>query len=364
MVWLAGSAGAAETPDEAARELATRILARLDSHDRIALTVRNASSLAEAEVARVRSLLESRLGARVENSTTAIEVAVTLSENLQSCLWAAQFTRAERAEVVLVTLARPPEAPPAETAMALERQLLWEQEEPVLDLAPVESGLLLLGAESIALLRRQNERWQLHSSAPIRPAGPWPRDLRGRLQAQRDSFRAYLPGTVCTGVIQPALAIECSAGNLAWPLELPETGLADGRNFFSGKQAPPFFSVARAGGFWIFAGLEGDTQLRTESLQPAGKIENWGSDIAGLATDCGGGPYVLATAPGDFGESDSIQAFAIGSGRAVPVTAALAFSGPVTALWPTREKTSAMAVARHSKTGRYAAFRLSLSCSR
>jgi hypothetical protein len=70
---------------------------------------------------------------------------------------------------------------------------------------------------------------------------------------------------------------------------------------------------------------------------------------------------VLATRPGDAGEPDAIQAFAILNRAATPLTAPVEFAGPVTALWR-MSATSALAVVRDPLTGRYAAYVITVVC--
>jgi len=57
---------------------------------------------------------------------------------------------------------------------------------------------------------------------------------------------------------------------------------------------------------------DGRTQIFDAGLDPVGAVTSWGSDIAGTGSELpGGGSQVLATRPGDAGEPDAIQAFAI-----------------------------------------------------
>ncbi|MGH8246529.1 MAG: hypothetical protein ACREUU_08855 [Gammaproteobacteria bacterium] len=141
-----------------------------------------------------------------------------------------------------------------------------------------------------------------------------------------------------------------------------------GRNFFVRDNLPPFFSVAgvedQGNVYWIFAGLDGRARLYDKALAPAGTFSGWGSDIAGIETRCGSGRQVLVTRPSDSIEPDSIQAFEIVNQQAVATSPPLELPGPVTALWQAEGKNAAVVVSRSLKTGRYAAFHLSISCGR
>ena len=147
------------------------------------------------------------------------------------------------------------------------------------------------------------------------------------------------------------------------------------RNYFDGrvttqagqrKTVPPFFSAASADNqgdtVWLLSTVEGKVQMLDSSLEPAG-LSNvfWGSDIAGTAAHCGSGTQILASRPGDPGQPDSVQAFTL-NGRAMePVTDPVELPGPVLALWTTGG-TAATAIVHDLRSGKYAAYSLSVVC--
>jgi hypothetical protein len=267
---------------------------------------------------------------------------------------------------------------------------LLDLDNPILDLAELgaptegQAQLLVLEPERVSQWVMQGPSWQLLQSAAIAVSGqPQPRDPRGRLIVRAgESFDAYLPGTKCSGTTQPALNLECQASEEPWPLVSGDktslsSNLQPATNYFDGRvlrengaesRYPVFSSVALKAGqnrdVLIFAGIDGAARVYEQGPDPLATLEGWGSDIAGLRTDCGAGWQILATRPGDFTVSDAVQAYEIVGRRAVPVSAPVEFSGPVTAFWPGPEGTSIMAVSHNLETGRYEAFRLSASCGR
>jgi hypothetical protein len=263
--------------------------------------------------------------------------------------------------------------------LALDRKLVWEQEEQILDVAFPAAGMLVLSPANVTLYTRQNGSWTLRREVPLAPGKPWPRDLRGRLHLTGTSFQAFLPGMACGGAAEPSLSMECQAGDEPWVLESGSratllANFAAGRNHFDGRVATetglrktiaPFYSAASVDEpgrpLWLLAMLDGRAQIFDAGLDPVGAVPSWGSDIAGTEASCGGGSQVLATRPGDAGEPDAIQAFAIVNRAATPLTAPVQFAGPVTALWPS-SATSALAVARDPLTGRYAAYVITVVC--
>lgn len=148
-----------------------------------------------------------------------------------------------------------------------------------------------------------------------------------------------------------------------WPLAIPNAILAPGRNSFSVPGIPPFLSAADAGEGWVVTGMDGRAQLYDQALKPVTSFGGWGSDVAALDTACG--RHVLAARPGGSDEPDAVEPYTIRGGRPAVSGAAVEFPGPVTELWPSAVADhTVVAVSRNFKTGKYAAFSLSITCGR
>jgi hypothetical protein len=112
---------------------------------------------------------------------------------------------------------------------------------------------------------------------------------------------------------------------------------------------------------WLFAAVDGRVHLLDGVAdQTAGKL-GWGSDIATLHSSCGSGWDVLATGTGN-GAGDTLQAFEFPDREPMAVSQPLEFGSRIHALWAESNGSNAIAVARSSETGRYEAFRLSITC--
>ncbi|MGC9970242.1 MAG: hypothetical protein ABSE56_06610 [Bryobacteraceae bacterium] len=347
-------------PEDSVLELARKIAAALGPREAVALTVRNASSLAAAEVAGVRREIESQLRARgfTLASDAPATVAVTLAENWQGGVWIAEIRHGDKREVVMVAPTRPRERAAA-TPMGIDRQLILEQPDPILDAVALESLLVVLEPTEVVFYERKEARWERRQAIAL-PQRVWPRDLRGRLAIEGDSFEAFLPGLACKGKVQPEPALQCEESDAPWPIGAP---LKKGSNTFEAEKLPPFYSTARVGEYSLAAGVDGRTQWFDNATAATGSFGGWGSDIAAVETGCGGGRQVLATRPSDANETDAVQAYEIAGRQPVGVSPALEFSGPVTAMWASGPA-SVVAITRDLKTGQYAAFRISLTCSR
>lgn len=382
------SPGSATDWTSPAQELARKIAAAAGT-GAVSLQVVNRSSLSKADVEDVERDLTAQMGkaglrvSKADQAGTSIQVS--LSENLQNYVWVAEVRREARDPVIVMTitphLSRPRilgESAP----MTIRKELLWSQEERILDVAvleesPVAVRMAVLGPENVTFYRVINGRGEAEQVLPIVHAKVWPRDLRGRLLVrQGHSMEVFLPGVFCQGSTTP-MSLGCRESDDPWPLstQFALNGFfTPARNFFTGALVPgigkqtsvgKFYSAApiprQASMVWAFAMIDGTLHLFDGNLEQVQKPD-WGSDIAGVKTACGTGWQILATGSGD-GPGDSIRAYEMPDREAVPVSPAVDFMGNVTALW-SDEATSAIAVARNRQTGTYEAFRLAISCNR
>jgi hypothetical protein len=348
----------------AARDLARGVSAAV-AHEPVAVSVKNLSALGATEAAEIRRLFESELKAAGQ---PAADVHLTISENLTQFLLVAEIFRGGERQVLLECWPRTPAtstAAPKEQPerVTLAKKLLWEQDQPILDVAQIGDAMLLLDSTRVLLVRGDDRQ-----SVPIPVTHPWPRDLRGRLSVSDTAFTAYLPGAICRGSAQPQLSLACQESQDSWLLAPGAIALfAPDRNFFQGhidiepggvRELPPFYSAAPVGDAWIFAAADGRAQVYAHTWESAGAIDRWGSDIAAIQTPCGA--RLLVTRATSLTEPDAIQPYELSNGTPSPAGPALEFSGPITALWSAGG--SATAVARDLETLRYAAFSLAPTC--
>jgi hypothetical protein len=371
----------------------------------VSLTIENRSSLGrrESEIVQngLRGALES-LGlrfAKVEQA--AATVAISLSENPQSYVWVAEIRQGTEVAVVMTSSPRPEDltASPDSVPLSLRKIPLWTQDDPILDVAVLEESasptqIAVLDAEKISLYRMQGGKWQPEQVLSIVHARPWPRDLRGRLVPARDHLLdVYLPGVICHSTSGLPLALNCGESDDPWPVAsgsglaiFPSAGasgfsggtpamkafFAPTRNFFTGAltpsvgrftTVPKFYSAAAVPRekyvLWLFAAVDGQLHLIDGVSDQAAKL-GWGSDITGIRTACGAGWQVLSTS--SDGETDSVRAYEFPDRDPMAVSAAINFSGPVTALWTEAKGDTAIVVAKNRETGSYEAFRLAMAC--
>jgi len=339
----------------AAHDLARNVAAAV-AHEPVTLNVRNLSALGPAEIAEIRRAFDAEL-----RPGGPAEVHLTVSENLTHFLLVAEIRRGVERRILVETWPRSPSAESRPASVTLEKKLLWQQDQPILDVAPSDGALVVLDNTRVLLVRGVERK-----SAALPSVRAWPRDMRGRLTVDGSTFTAWLPGVVCQGRFDPQPSLACEESKNAAPIAPGATAsLATARNFFEGVVAidgwgahdmPAFYSAARAGEVWVFTGVDGRAHIYMRAWELAGMIEQWGSDAAGVETPCG--PRILATRPGDG--PDAIRPYDLMASVPNPAGPAIEFPGPVTALWS--NGVSATAVVRNLETGSYAAYSLVPAC--
>jgi len=377
---------AADDMGGAARELARKTAAFAGRGAQVAVAWRNISSLEPASLestAQARTAFEAALeeaGLRVGEVGATVELRMTVSGNAAQYLMVEEAAKGEERQVWIAWWKRSERAAAPARGVAIEKKLLWEQDDQILDVAFPAAGMLVLSASNLTLYARTGAQWEPARALPLAPAQPWPRDLRGHLRLKGSGFQALLPGTLCSGTTEPTLSMDCHASDEPWMLEsgsraLLLAGFAAARNYFDGhvttqtgqrKTVAPFFSAASVESqgrtWWLLAGIDGKTQILDAALDPTRPAAPaWGSDIAGTDAQCGAGTVVLATRPGERGQPDGIQAFTMADSTPEPLTETVDFPGPVMALWSSGGN-SALAIVRDLRTGKYAAYAVTVVC--
>jgi hypothetical protein len=379
---LPRNCSAADDLSAAARELASKTVAFLGARGPVTVSYRNRSSLPESQLEQIRSIFESTVPASGPAPEGAQpDIRLTLSENAGQYLLVEEARKQEESQTWIAAWNRTLAANEPVPSLSLERKLIWEQSEPILDLAVWDTGMVVLSPSRVTLYRRQGNQWMLRQEVQVPLAHPSPRDPRGRLRRNGTRLEVFLPGIACQGDAADQLSLSCRPSMDPWVLESGKYALllahfvAD-RDYFDGnvvlqdgtrKMLAPFYSMAAAedagGTLWLLAQLDGQTELFNAAWETVAAIPSWGSDLLGVNGSCG--VQVLATRPGgegiSSGQPDALQAFAIASHATVPASAPLPFAGAITALWPA-SSSSATVVVHDSGDRNYLAYVVTLVC--
>lgn len=325
--WPSRAQSALQIPPEwnkALDTLAERIAAAAKPARTFSLDVQNISSLNAGDVTGLRQTLVEDLTGLGFSMTRKLpgeaQLQLTLSESAEAYVWVAEIRRGEAHEVVMVSAARDgaKKAGAREPSLTLQRKLVWEQDERILDFALVPDGnaagasiLVVLQPDKIAFYDYRAEAWHLNREIAIPHARPVQRNVGGRIDLQAGT--ATLVDAVCAGEFQRPETVTCKS--------VPSAPDAD------------------------LAMMQGNV------------VE---SDAA-LAFTCSGSPLMLSTGSGDWTVRDFIQAYEDKNQREA-IAQPIQFPGPILALWTSEDGKSARVVSRNLQTGAYEASIVSVSC--
>lgn len=366
----------------AAAEFAQQVLSRTGALTTAAVSFQNNSVLPpesqEAVQNAVFTVLRNANVRLVQPEQSQTQIDITFSENWQNYVWIASIRQAARTQVVMKQVPRPEHVTAVRApALTIRRNVVWQQDGPVLDFHIEKDRLVVLEPDQIAIYSQDSGQWRPRYTLAVTHQDAWPRDLRGRLQMNGSQITAFLPGTRCTGTASPP-SLDCRTSDDPWPVDQGTVVAfySSRRNFFTGLLAGPsagasvlpFFSAAawQNGDTrqWLFTGIDGRTRLyQYELTAPVAIFNAWGSNVAAVHSGCSSGWQLLVTAPTDSIRPDSVQAVEVLGREALPVSSPVELSGPVEVLW-TAGKNSEMAdgVMRSLTTGKYEAFTLTVTC--
>src|ERR1039457_6243642 len=149
---------------DAVKQLTARIVAQV--HSTVSLAFENRSSLGAVDADAIRSSLEEQLragGLALGESETKLRVSIG-------------------------SWKKPPATAP-EYRVSIKRTAVWEQRDPILDVAPINDGAGMIVLETDRLVQyskivqysRTEGQWRIEKPSSLAFSRPMPRDPRGRL---------------------------------------------------------------------------------------------------------------------------------------------------------------------------------------
>jgi hypothetical protein len=200
----------------------------------------------------------------------------------------------------------------------------------------------VLEADRVVQYSKAEGQWRIEKQVSLTFTQPMPRDPRGHITGTSPAIQVSAPG-------------HNGPDSLRW---------VAGRNYRDADERGMFFTAAPIADGELLAGIDGRTRLYTQRVEAVLTIDDWGSDIAAIAGECGSKTQVLATAAGTDGAPDHLQAFEFTGAAYAAVSERLPLAGPVTALWSAESPNRVTMVVHNRQTGMYEASRISLSCDR
>jgi hypothetical protein len=364
---------------EEVQEMVEKIAIAAGSRTGLSLTFKTISERDTELLPEIESFLKAglqRRGYSFGESDSALRVVVTLSNSLQGRLLLAAVYDSAGDQFALVPLKSLDSAAASKSSLFLRTDLLWESDQPILDVTPQSSWLLILTADQVVLLEKRDEHWVEVRRAPVLAPVPASRDPRGRLFVSGSSYIAYLPGTICSGGLFGDFVPQCEPSPASWPLlhgEAIRGFMVANRNYFDGRlQIPgrpalsihPFLSIAALGNQdpekgLAAVGTDGRLRIYDSDCQLLASMDRWAEEVTSLDAACGS--LVMGVFSREGGEQ--IQTFRFEGAKARALGAPLDLPGTATALWSARDGRGAVVVVRNPETGRYAAYELEVVCN-
>jgi hypothetical protein len=321
--------------NDAAAKLADEVAAAM-SPTSVRLEVENISSLDDSNAGAIEAAVRTQLQRHSfsfapENSAAAqsvVRLQLSLSESADEYVWVMQALNdpSDGAAVPVMIVAAPKvvsaDAGAEAQSLSLEGRLVWKQAERFLDFALLkdpasgELTFLVLGTNRLTTYKLARSQWQASRTSPIPQATPPARDPQGTIDLKEG--RISLRGFECVGDPDLAGILQCK-------------------------------------------GLQTPRVLRGPVVEIPGLPNSLGTSIP---ETCHSEFVLLFTAEGDWTQSDSIRGY-LSKGTSLPVVPSgnpVEFDGPVVALHPEPEGSSARAVVHNLKSGEYEAYIVTAIC--
>jgi hypothetical protein len=323
LIAVAGSLGRPVFADGALRETAQRLAERVSAipglHGALRLEWHPDERWSEGEGERWRKILSDEFERRSLNLTedpAAPALAVFAAETPAQVVLTAKTRVSDRDEIRIVAVTRallPPDSLPV-APIRLERQMIYESADRILDASPigngVEGGLGIVLYKNFEILAvRVDSKGIAKQSVSLNAANLKPsRDPRAEVRLQGSMVTVELPGKSCEFSWEPPSDVKCHAG----------------------------VSAATGKPTWRGATL--------------------------LSSPCDGSSWKLLSSGGEPGVSEVLRVVPDGALRENSAVVLSEFSGPILGTNGELNSGSALVVTQNLRTGNYEIYKITLAC--
>jgi hypothetical protein len=331
---------------------------------------RNLSTIQEAEFLSFTAAFQEELQGRdikVVRREEGASVLLTLSESINGYVGVVRVQRGENSDVLMESMAGNVKSGNGQTGttMGLQKQLMFSQEEPLLDADVIRykpKFLDALGKQQVAIYEWKENKWEIFNSRVLPRKTIPSRDLRAVVGYSVDATAAVFPGEACRAGMEP------------WHCE-PETfhlrPSSVDWELLESKKLPPWLSAAQfeinGQDALVITGEDGLARVYSQGTEAIAAIPGWGSAIASTHSGCGSGWQVLVTGRGDWSNPDRVAAVQIEDDKVSSISESVDVPGPIIAMHRTTSDKMpnhdmAIAVVHNLGTGLYEVYRIAISC--
>ncbi len=216
--------------EDAARVLARKVSAVPQRERRFLLSWQNHSSLPDASSQALKDAFTAELGGeslaeKVEPGVRVLQISIEETPAFYILIANVPAESGDATRISRFVRGAPPSAENLSVRRRLLKELIWEQQEPILD--AVETGeegsklgpLLILNRENLSLYRRENDRWELQDMKRIPASEKAMRVPRGEIRfslgpEKQDSL--VLPGQTCGVAVAEKIELNCRGTSHSW----------------------------------------------------------------------------------------------------------------------------------------------------
>ena len=220
----------ADSLEDAARALARKVSTVPQRERRFLLSWQNHTSLTEVNSQALKESFAAELGGenlaeKAELGVRVLLISIEETPTFYVLIANVPATPGDATRISRIARGVLPSAENLGVRRRLLKELIWEQQEPVLD--AVETGeetnklgpLLILNRESLSLYRRENDRWELQDMKPIPTSEKTMRVPRGEIRFSLGAEKQdnlVLPGQTCDVAVAEKIELNCRGGSHSW----------------------------------------------------------------------------------------------------------------------------------------------------
>jgi hypothetical protein len=224
------SCSRADSLEGAARALARKVSAVPQREGRFFLSWQNHSSLTDEHSQALKASFMDEFGGenlveKQESGAHTLQVSVEETPAFYVLVANVPTATGEAARISRLARAALPSAGTSGIQFRLLKELVWQQQEPILDAVETAQDssklgpLLILGRDSLTLYRRESDRWELQDSKRIPASEKAMRAARGEIRFSLGSEKQdsiVLSAQSCDVAIGEKIELNCRGGSYPW----------------------------------------------------------------------------------------------------------------------------------------------------